>query len=182
MLHARNAGFTLIELLVVLVVLGLIAGIGVASLGGGNLDRELQNEANRLHAVLRLAAEEAIVSNNEIGVYVDDDAYGFVVYDEEAAQWVASDVSFLRDHRLPEWASLDFSRQGLKREMPKQSSQESKEEDTETSRTPDLMLLSSGEVTGFIIGVEVKGRSDSRIEILTDDKGLIVFGDQDARG
>ena len=44
------------------------------------------------------------------------------------------------------------------------------------------MLLSSGEVTGFIIGVEVKGRSDSRIEILTDDKGLIVFGDQDARG
>ncbi len=179
-MRARNSGFTLIELLVVLVVLGLIAGIGVASLGGGNLERELQNEANRLHAVLRLAAEEAIVSNDEIGVYIDNQAYGFVVYDEEQAQWIPSDVAFLRDHQLPEWAVMDFERQGQKREIPKQNAEkESANDDGNTSRTPDFMLLSSGEVTGFIIGMAVQGRNDSRIEIRTDEKGLIVFGGQD---
>lgn len=161
----------------VLVVLGLIAGIGVANLGGGNLQRELLNEANRMHALLRLGAEEAIVSNNEIGVYLDKEQYSFVVYDEAEGQWTPTDVEFLKARPLPEWAQLDFQRVGKKRELPKPEKKDDRDPSTDdASRPPDLMLLSSGEVTEFVIGLEIQGQSDSRIEIMTDEQGNIVFG------
>ncbi len=181
-MHKPQTGFTLIELLVVLVLLGLVAGVGVANLGGGNLERELQNEANRLHAVLRMGSEEAIISNNEIGVYLDAEQYGFVVYDEAEAGWVGSGVPFLRDHVFPEWLELDFQRRGEKLELPTSNVSDEVAIGEEVSRAPDLMLLSSGEVSEFVIGLQIKQRSDTRIEILTNDKGEIVFGDQNEDG
>ena len=45
-------GFTLIELLVVIVLIGLLASIGLTTVGSGNQGRALNNEVNRLHAVL----------------------------------------------------------------------------------------------------------------------------------
>jgi len=72
-------GFTLIELLVVIVLIGLLASIGLTTVGSGNQGRALNNEVNRLHAVLRMASEEAIYSNTEIGVRFDSGAYSFLV-------------------------------------------------------------------------------------------------------
>ncbi len=168
----NQSGFTLIELLVVLVLLGLVAGIGVTTLGGSNLGRELENEVNRFHAVLRMAAEEAIYSNTEIGVLVDNDGYEFLTYDEEERIWQGADNHALRTHSFPEWLSVDIQREGSEKRLFGESSDENPSENT---KRPQFMLLSSGEVTGFVIGMQVERDSDSRLEIKSNEQGEIIL-------
>jgi general secretion pathway protein H len=178
----KQRGFTLIELMVVMVLLGLISSIALTTVGGGNQKRELNNEVNRLHAVLRMAAEESIFSNTEIGVVIDTGVYEFLTFDETNGKWVAAEPHFLRSYALPEWISLDFQREGKERELlgrnrvlDPDSEFQSQILETEKSKKPDLMLLSSGEVTGFIISMQIEDDADSRIEIKTNDQGEIVL-------
>jgi len=172
----RQSGFTLIEIMVVMVLLGLISSIALTTVGGGNQKRELMNEVNRLHAVLRMAAEESIFSNTEIGVVIESDLYEFLTYNESEGKWVAAEPLFLRSYSLPEWISLDFQREGKKRKiLGSQSEDDSSILDSQASKKPDFMLLSSGEVTGFSINMQIKDDSDSRIEIKTNDQGEIIL-------
>lgn len=178
----KQSGFTLIELMVVMVLLGLISSIALTTVGGGNQKRELNNEVNRLHAVLRMAAEESIYSNTEIGVVIEEDLYEFLTYDEEEGKWSPAEPHFLRSYTLPEWISLDFEREGKERKLL--GSESSLDEDsefqstvleTEPTKTPDLMLLSSGEVTGFTISMQIEDDSSSRTEIKTNQQGEIIL-------
>jgi len=177
-------GFTLIELLVVLVLLSLISGIALTTVGGGNQARELNNEVNRLHAVLRAAAEEAIYSNDEIGVVIENGGYEFLVFDEKKGRWSSTQKHALRAYTLPEWISLDFQREGKERKILGESKQSQSSGDAgilgegEGSKKPQFMLLSSGEVTGFIIGMQINDDNDSRVEIRTNDQGEIILPSQ----
>lgn len=176
--HVR--GFTLIELLVVLVLLGLISSLALMTVGGGNQTREMVNEINRLHALLRLAADEAIYSNEEIGVLISDESYEFLVWNEEESKWENSQKTVLRARALPEWITLDYQREGKDREILGTSVSGEYFANTETleieesSRKPSFMLLSSGEIDQFIIGVQILDDRDSRIEIKTNELGEIV--------
>jgi type II secretion system protein H len=57
--NAATAGFTLIEMLVVITIIGLMIGGAVLALGVVGRDRSLENEANRLRAVLDYARDRA---------------------------------------------------------------------------------------------------------------------------
>jgi len=178
----KQRGFTLIELMVVMVLLGLISSIALTTVGGGNQKRELNNEVNRLHAVLRMAAEESIFSNTEIGVVIEADLYEFLTFDETEGKWIAAEPHFLRPYPLPEWISLDFQREGKERKLLGNQSLLDKDSEfvstileTETAKKPDLMLLSSGEVTGFTISMQIEDDASSRIEIKTNDQGEIIL-------
>jgi len=169
-------GFTLIELLVVIVLIGLLASIGLTTVGSGNQGRALNNEVNRLHAVLRMASEEAIYSNSEIGIRFESDAYSFLVYDEEESSWVDAPQRFLRSHTFPEWLVVEWRREDEFR-LPDQSSSSdsSGKIDEEDSKEPDLVMLSSGEITPFVIGFSLDNDSDSLLEIKTDEQGDIIL-------
>jgi len=178
----KQRGFTLIELMVVMVLLGLISSIALTTVGGGNQKRELNNEVNRLHAVLRMAAEESIFSNTEIGVVIESGLYEFLTYDEAEGKWVAAAPHFLRSYSLPEWISLDFQREGKERKLLGNQSKLDTDSDfyssileTEITKKPDLMLLSSGEVTGFTISMQIEDDASSRVEIKTNDQGEIIL-------
>ena len=95
-----------------MVLVGLLASIGLVTVGSGNQERELQNEVNRLHAVLRMAAEEAIYTNTEIGVLIDGNEYGFLSFNEEEAKWEEVSQSFLKSYTLPDWIVMDLQREG----------------------------------------------------------------------
>lgn len=171
-----SAGFTLIELLVVMVLLGLVVSIAVTTVGAGNQSTELRNEAQRLHAVLRMAAEEAVFNNVEIGLYLDTDHYEFLLYDEPSQKWQAATQTFLRRKDLPEWLLIDYQRADSDRKFePKKRDEQDLTESEEDIKTPSLMLFSSGEVTPFTIAMEINDNPALRVEVIADDEANITI-------
>ena len=162
MKYKYSKGFTLIEILVVMVLLGLLSGVAVFILGSGKLQRELDIESHRLHTLLRMASEEAILSNTEIGFVIDDDHYEFLEYDDEKQTWASSSVSVLKSRDLPEWLAPEFQREGRAKILGKDSS------DAKESKKPDMMLLSSGEVTPFSITLRVQNNEEGGFIISSD--------------
>src|SRR3954469_19637799 len=80
-------GFTLLELLVVIVIIGIIttmATISVHVLGG---DHEMQQEAERLQAILTQVREDAMMQGRDIGLRVDGHGYDFLDYDPRTELW-----------------------------------------------------------------------------------------------
>ncbi|MFT6029313.1 MAG: general secretion pathway protein H [Oleiphilaceae bacterium] len=183
----KSKGFTLIEILVVLVLLGLISSIALTTVGGGNQYREMQNEVRRLQAVLLMASDEAVFSNEEIGVMIESDYYAFLTFDEEEGSWEDSQNYSLRTHALPEWITIDFQREGKERKILGAHSKKFLDGESEYAgdlgimdgieqgKKPNFMLLSSGEITGFTIGFQLTDQPDTRIEIKSTDQGDIVI-------
>ncbi|MCP5162032.1 MAG: type II secretion system minor pseudopilin GspH [Hahellaceae bacterium] len=160
-LDPRSTGFTLIEILIVLVILSLVTGIAVFYVGGSNVDREMENEARRLHGLFRLAADEAVISNQEIGFYFDEEGYEFLSYDEKEQQWLAMQSDTLRARRFPSWLSSEF--QGEANTVSQLAINDEKEQ-----HTPLLVFLSSGETTPFKIQMAMSGDSANGFEIFTN--------------
>ncbi|MFD2231748.1 type II secretion system minor pseudopilin GspH [Alkalimarinus sediminis] len=156
----RHQGFTLIEILVVMVLLGLLTGVAVFTLGSGKQQRELANESQRLHALLRMASEEAILSNTEIGFSITEDGYEFLQYDDKELTWSNSSVAVLKSREFPEWVAVEFQRDGENLTILGREEEELKK--------PDMMLLSSGEVTPFTIRLQVEKNSESQFVISSD--------------
>ena len=67
-----QSGFTLLELLVVLVIIGILLTMASLSVGGGGEQRQLREEAERITALLALAADEAILKNRELLLSVEE--------------------------------------------------------------------------------------------------------------
>ncbi|RFA31428.1 type II secretion system protein GspH [Alkalilimnicola ehrlichii] len=161
----RHRGFTLIELLVVLIIIGVIVSLTIMSIGD-NRGEELQREARRLNAVIELAAEEAILRSQPIGIRFDYDRYAFKFLDGE--RWTdAEHDRFLRPHTLPEPLQLDLVVDGLAANNEEGSRDQ-----------PQILLLTSGEMTPFELVVShpdlderylIVGSLDGRLEFQRDD-------------
>ncbi len=66
---ARERGFSLIEVLVVVVILGVVVAAVALSIGG-NASRELEAQAARLQALLRLGCEQSELTGRDLGIFV----------------------------------------------------------------------------------------------------------------
>lgn len=75
--QSRNRGFTLLELLIVMVIVALMVTMVVLSVNLGRGDSALKDSARRLHAIMQLASEEAILFNKSLGVKFEEDEYSF---------------------------------------------------------------------------------------------------------
>ena len=173
----RAPGFTLIELLVVLVLIGIITSFAVMSIGNQAAD-QLKHEARRLRAVVRLAADEAVLNGREIGMVFTHDGYHFSKLKPAGDHYIwvripKEEDRTLRPYKLPDTVELDIvvnggtepvdlktssddsgssgeaensgdANPGLSQEGDKKKKKEKVEEDH-----PQVVLLSSGEVTPF---------------------------------
>ena len=83
MYHHKNKAFTLLELLVVVVLLGIVTSFAVLSMNITGLDTELNEEARKIHALINLAKEEAIIHAKEIAFVVEEDKYAFMYWGAE---------------------------------------------------------------------------------------------------
>ena len=78
----QSGGFSLIEILVVISIIAVIAGMVVLSIGE-DPRRSVQDEAQRLHALLVQAKEEAILQGQIHVLQMKEDGYEFLQPNDE---------------------------------------------------------------------------------------------------
>lgn len=114
----RRRGFTLIEIVVVVAMIAIIISMVTLSMGPQE-DRALQEEANRIGALLKLAREEAILQSQELALAIGEDGYRFEIYDGAEWQVFASDDGVFRARPLPEGMELKVMLDQKPVELPK---------------------------------------------------------------
>jgi general secretion pathway protein H len=152
-------GFTLIELLVVLVILGSLIGLAVFSTGIAGPARELRSEAERLSGLIGVLVDEAVLDNREYGLSFTREGYRVLRYDPQRNEWQTLDR---QAHRLPDWAELAFEVEGEALSLPA----------TASADAPQLLILSSGELTPFRLRLAERRRDGLRLQLSSDGFGL----------
>ncbi len=154
-------GFTLLELLVVLVIIGLFSGM-VMLTATPNDDRILQREANRLMQVIQLSQDEAIMQGIELGLTVQADRYFFSRLQEKRWLPIVNDPH-LTEHQLNDalMMTCDVGDENVVKKIDKESI------------IPSVMMLSSGELTGFKLSLFSLEHPDKIVQILGQENGQL---------
>ena len=158
LLATRGNGFTMIEILVVLIVVGLLAALAVANLGGSAQQRELENTARELFLLMQTASEQAVLNNQEVGMVLEEDRYQFLVLDEVEQTWVSQAERLFQPRRLPEGLVVTSV---IESDLPTLAGDDD-------ALQPDLVFFSSGEVTPFELELSTSETSDIRYRIESD--------------
>lgn len=155
----RNNGFTLVEVMLVMLLIGLLATTVVMNFTGESREERLEKEAERLQQLFHFVAETAMLKQQEWGLYVLPDRYGFLYYNNKDGKWVEADEpAGLRQHKLPHDISLTLELEGLPGEETNLLSQldwqldddtEQSDEDSKIPVLPQVFVLSSGEISPF---------------------------------
>ena len=172
--RASNAGFTLLELLVVVAIIGLLSAAVALSWRAVGNDQEMEQETGRLRGMIDLLREEALMQSRDYGLMFTETGYRFYVFDYRELKWVEPQTDrLLEPHALRPLLSMALTLDG--REVPLDPDFES--QDIENPE-PQVMLLSSGEVTPFEIEMSrdgVRGRFalsvalDGKVDVKQED-------------
>ncbi|NQD78591.1 type II secretion system minor pseudopilin GspH [Pseudomonas sp. CrR14] len=176
-------GFTLIELLVVLVIIGTMVSLAVLSIGSSG-SRELRNEAERLAALIGVLADEAVLDGQEYGLRVTAEGYQVLSYDNLSGTWSDSDSQ--KEHRTPASLrlTLELDGEALKLPEPEQQADQpglaSNSEEKKEPLVPQLLILSSGELSPFRLRLEER-RAGGNAYALASDGYQLPSADMDDR-
>jgi len=155
---ARAGGFTLIEILIVVVIIGIITAGAVLSLDLSGRDSGLTDERDRLAALIDYARERAELQTLEYGIHCTPTGYRFVVYDPRHAAWLPDtlDEVLRAPRRLPAglYLSLMVEGRAVVLDAPPQAP-------AAETLTPQVLLLSSGEVNSFALTLQRAGTHHS---------------------
>lgn len=126
--HIR--GFTLLELMVVIALIGIVLG-AVGLVGGTSPSRQARQEAGQVVQLIQHLREQAVIEGREYGVLVRRHEYQ--TYRLEAQGWrPAGSV-----RQLADGVQLRLEQEGRRVSLE--------------SRTPQLLMLSSDEISAFVL-------------------------------
>lgn len=145
----RARGFTLLELLIVLVVIGIISSFAVLSTGLADRNKPLGKETQRLVALLRMASEESVQHGDELGMRIDGSAYRFMRYERDT--WKPMEDDLFRERELPPELSVKLELEGRPIVLDNPDAGEAAKKDDKKPLTPQIVFLSSGEVSPFVL-------------------------------
>lgn len=117
MTTARQSGMSLVEVLVVLAIVGVLASMVTLSIGAATRGESAEAEARRLATHIRLAMDEALVTDMALTLAWDDTGYAFQVPGDGPDGFVPYAVPALGNrHDLPAALRLesDGTRQALR--------------------------------------------------------------------
>ncbi|WP_054017545.1 type II secretion system protein [Pseudoalteromonas sp. R3] len=165
----RQAGFSLIEILMVLVIIGFSVNLVTYTLSD-DMEEELEREALRLHSVINMASEFAILNQIELGFHLDKKKLEFLVFDGE--KWATFDaeelyqaIDYPDEYKIElttedlAWAQDNMLEQANWRELMGSGDEESLLE-LKKLKIPQVLLLSSGEVSAFQLSLELEEQSE----------------------
>ncbi len=179
-------GFTLIELLVVLVIIGTLVSLAVLSTGNGTGSRELRNEAERLAALIGVLADEAVLDGQEYGLLVNAEGYRVLSYDSTSGTW--ADAPTQKEHRTPASLRLVLELDGEALKLPEPQAAEDQpglsqaklSDEKKEPLVPQLLILSSGELSPFRLRLEER-RADGNAYALASDGYQLPSAEMDGR-
>jgi general secretion pathway protein H len=173
---APAAGFSLIELLVVIVILAIMAGMVLVSMGTLRTESPVETEARRLTALLELVTEEALIQGRDFGIEFFPDGYRFLSWDPDSGLWsVVDDEVVLRRRALPAEVRVVLAVDG--REVVVAEDQDSRPRRGD-ELVPQVGIFSSGELTPFELFLVteriadawvLRGRMRGDLELLPPD-------------
>ena len=167
--HKKSRGFSLIEILVVLVIIAFTTKMVVYSLEGGAED-ELDSQALRLYTTINMASEFATLNQVELGFQIDKNTFEFLIFDGK--KWIPFDneelfkaTEFSEQFKLTlnlddlPWAENNLLEQANWRELMSGGEEDSLLE-LKTPKIPDVLILSSGDISAFQLVLGLKEQSE----------------------
>lgn len=187
-MRGRQRGFSLLELILVLVIIGIVLSAITLSITNRRLDN-LQLEAQRLQALISMATDQAVISNQEYGLSIDDSEYQFLIYDQgnDEAKWVPVDDQSMRQfqtRKFPEGVSVRIQVAGLYGNSSDDEldngtlspvQDEEDDESKEKPLLPQILMLSSAEVTPFVIRLGYDDEDPAFFELRTEVNGNLTL-------
>ncbi len=96
--------------MIVVLIIGIIVTFAALSLGSRTVADQLETEAERLHQLLAIAAEDAEVQGIELGWRYTSDGYEFLTLND-AGEWVQFG-GVLHERGLPQPLYIDLAVEG----------------------------------------------------------------------
>lgn len=162
----RQRGFTLLEVMLVLVLMGLAVSYVVYNAVGSSYAEDLEKQTKRFQVVVDMASDFAVLNQQELGLRVDEkkNLYLFMLLGEDDKWLPLEEDKLFASHQLPDqfkveleledlpWIEEDnLFDQGIFDEQL--SFDEDRpgigEEEEKRLPPPQILLLSSGEITPF---------------------------------
>lgn len=196
MTRRAQRAFTLIEILVVMVIIGIVIAGAILSLGSTGRDRELEQERDRLAALIPYIRERASILTLEYGIRCGQHGYRFVYYDNYHMLWLPEVTDeTMKPRKLPGDLALSLQVEGRPVVLddkalnfnPKQSVPNGAPVSTlgvpitslmnqADDNTPQIMLLSDGDTNSFALALN-RDKEHRSASISSADDGTIKVGD-----
>jgi len=162
-----NKGFTLIEIMVVVIIVSVL--IGAVALSFPPIgDKLLKENADRFSALMSLAQDEAILQSTELAVEITPTGYSF--YQNENNSWVAFSDNPFSKRQLPDGISTKMYLDGILIDLKNRDENQ-----------PQIVILSSGEVTPFTYTLQFKGKSEIQLKVDANGEIEKTFSQEQSR-
>ncbi|HEU4532275.1 MAG TPA: type II secretion system minor pseudopilin GspH [Steroidobacteraceae bacterium] len=167
--RARQRAFTLIELLVVIFIVGIMVSVAILSVSVLGKDTEVRDEMRRLESLIDMVREQGEMQNRDFGLRLENNAsesaYQFLRFDVRRNEWLAVDDSLLRRRVLPPGVRARLYVEAREVQLRRPT-------DPKAPWPPQIMVLSSGDLTSFELRLEREG-SDAEARMVGEADGTI---------